>query len=128
MPNKTPLTFEQAMTRAESFVSHKKKLPWLLDRAVRKAEKHYESLLASWESFHIFIRLIREWLAGAYSAPGPSIVMAVAAVFYFVSPLDLIPDATPVLGLVDDVLMINSAARKNLRVISNFRNWEVSFR
>ncbi len=38
------------MTRAELYVGHKKKLPWLLDKATCKAAQHYESLLASWES------------------------------------------------------------------------------
>jgi len=128
MPTKRVLTFERAMTRAQSYVGHKEKLPWLLDKATGKAEQHYESLLASWESFQLFIRLIRCWLAGTYPAPVQSILMAVGAVIYFVSSFDLIPDAVPVLGFVDDVCLINSAARANLRVISSFRNWEVSFR
>ena len=116
------------MTRAESYVSHKENLPWLLAKATRKAGQHYESLLASWESFQAFIRLIRCWLAGTYAVPVQSVLMAVGAVIYFVSSFDLIPDAVPVLGFVDDVCLINSAARANLRVISSFRNWEVSFR
>lgn len=128
MPTKTALTFERAMTRAESYVGHKEKLPWLLDKATLKAEQHYESLLASWESFQVFIRLIRCWLADTYAVPVQSILMAAGAVIYFVSSFDLIPDSVPVLGLVDDVCVINSVARANLRVISSFRNWEVSFR
>jgi len=114
------------MTRAGSYIRHKEKLPWLLDKAACKAEQHYESLLASWESFQVFIRLIRYWLSGTYAVPVQSVLMAVGAVIYFVSSFDLIPDAAPVLGLVDDVCVINSAARANLRVISGFRNWEVS--
>jgi hypothetical protein len=54
--------------------------------------------------------------------------MAVAAVIYFVSPFDLIPDAVPVLGLIDDASVIASVARANIAVISSFRKWEVSFR
>ena len=126
MPTKTALTFERAMTRAKSYVGHKEKLLWLLNKATRKAEQHYESLIASWESFQVFIRLTRCWLADTYAAPVQSILMAVGAVVYFVSSFDLILDAVPVLGLVDDVWAINSVARANLRVISSFRNWEVS--
>ena len=126
MRTKSVLTFERAMTRAGSYVRHKEKLPWLLDKAACKAEQHYESLLASWESFQVFIRLIQCWLAGTYAVPVQSVLMTVGAVIYFVSSFDLIPDAAPVLGLVDDVYVINSVARANLRVISSFRNWEVS--
>jgi uncharacterized membrane protein YkvA (DUF1232 family) len=128
MLTKRALTFERAMTRAELFVDHKERLPWLLGKATHKAKEHYESLLASWESLQVFIRLIRCWLAGTYAAPVRSILMAVGAVIYFVSSFDLIPDAVPVLGLVDDVWAINSVARANLRVISSFRNWEVSLK
>lgn len=32
------------------------------------------------------------------------------------------------LGLVDDALVIITAARANLRAISSFRNWEGSFK
>jgi uncharacterized membrane protein YkvA (DUF1232 family) len=108
MPTKTALTFERAMTRAESYVGHKEKLPWLLDKAARKAEQYYESLLASWESFQILIHLIRSWLAGTCSVPVQSILMAAGGVIYFVSSFDLIPDAVPGLGLVDHVWVINS--------------------
>ena len=128
MPTKTALTFERTMIRAESYVGHKEKLPFLLNKAIRKAEQHYLSLPAFWETFPVFIRLIRCWLADTYAVPGQSILMAVGAVIYFVSSFDLIPDALPVLGLVDDVWVINSVASANLRVISSFRNWEVSFR
>ena len=126
MPKNTVLTFERAMTRAESYVNHKGRLPWLLDKATHKAEQHYQSLLASWESLQVFIRLIRCWLADTNTVPVQTILMAVGAVIYFVNSFDLIPDSVPVLGLVDDVWAINSVARANLGVISSFRNWEVS--
>jgi uncharacterized membrane protein YkvA (DUF1232 family) len=126
MPTKSALTFERAMTRAELYVGHKEKLPGLLGKATHKAKQHYLSLLESWESFHVLIRLIRCWLADTHAVPVQTILMAVGAVIYFVNSFDLIPDAVPVLGLVDDVWAINSVARANLRVISRFRNWEVS--
>src|SRR5713226_6123991 len=126
MPKKTPLTFEQAMRKAELYVGHKGRLLWLVEKATNKAEQHYESLLALWESFQILLRLIRSWLAAKYCAPAASILMAVAAVIYFVSPFDLIPDAVPVLGLIDDESVIALVARANIEVISKFRKWEIS--
>jgi uncharacterized membrane protein YkvA (DUF1232 family) len=64
---------------------------------------------------------------GKFSAPANSILMAIAAVIYFVSPFDLVPDSIPVLGLVDDTSVITSVARANLALISNFRKWETHF-
>jgi uncharacterized membrane protein YkvA (DUF1232 family) len=121
----TPLTFEQATIRAESYVGHEEKLRCLLEKATRKSEKCYDFLLAPWESFQIFIRLLRAHLAGKFHAPADSILMLVAAVIYFVSPFDLIPDSVPVLGLIDDAALITCVAKANLNLISSFRTWEI---
>jgi uncharacterized membrane protein YkvA (DUF1232 family) len=127
MKKRAPLTFERATTRAESYLGHKEKLLWLLEKATRKSKRCYEFLLAPWESLQIFLRLLRAHLAGKFCAPTDSILMVVAAVIYFVSPLDLIPDPIPVLGLIDDGSVIMYVARANRGLISNFRKWEILF-
>ncbi len=125
MKKKSPLTFEQATIRAESYVGHKEELLWLVEKATRKADRCYEFLLAPWESLQIFLRLLRARLAGKFCAPADSILMVVAAVIYFVSTFDLVPDSIPVLGLIDDASVITWVARTNLTLISNFRKWEI---
>jgi uncharacterized membrane protein YkvA (DUF1232 family) len=62
---------------------------------------------------------------GKFQAPADSILMLVAAVIYFVSPFDLIPDSVPVLGLIDDAALITCVAKANLNIISSFRTWEI---
>ena len=122
---KAPLTFEEATLRAASYLGHKEKLRGLLEVTSNKSERYYEALLASWESLQIFIRMLRAWASGSYCAPTDSILMIVAAVIYFVSPFDLIPDGIPVFGFMDDVAVIAFVAKANLTAISNFRNWEI---
>jgi uncharacterized membrane protein YkvA (DUF1232 family) len=121
----TPLTFEQAKITAESYVGDDEKLLCLVEKATRKSEKCYEFLLAPWESLQIFLRLLRAQLAGKFRAPADSILMIIAAVIYFVSPFDLIPDSVPVLGLIDDAALITCVAKANLNLISSFRRWEI---
>ena len=121
----TTVTFEQARISAESYVGHEEKLCCLLEKAARKSEKCYEFLLAPWESLQIFLRLLRAHLAGKFHSPPDSILMIIAAVIYFVSPFDLIPDSIPVLGLIDDAAVITFVAKANLTLISNFRTWEI---
>ena len=125
MKKKAPLTFEQATKEAVPYVRHEKKLLWLLAKATRKSQRCYEFLLAPWESWQIFLRLIRAYLVDKFRAPADSILVVVAAVIYFVSPFDLIPDSIPVLGLIDDASVITCVARANLTLISNFRKWEI---
>ena len=127
MKKKTPLTFEQAMLKAASYVGRKEKLRRLLEIASRKSQRYYESLLAPWESLRIFFRMIRACVTGKYCAPADSILMVVAAVIYFLSPFDLVPDAIPVFGLIDDAAVMTCVARANLTAISNFRKWEILF-
>jgi uncharacterized membrane protein YkvA (DUF1232 family) len=38
--------------------------------------------------------------------PAVSRVLLVAAIAYFLSPIDLIPDVIPVLGLLDDIVIV----------------------
>jgi uncharacterized membrane protein YkvA (DUF1232 family) len=124
MKEKAILTLGQAKREAKSYTGHKEKLLSLIDEGARKSEQCYEFLLAPWESLQIFFRLLHAQLAGKFTAPAEATLAIVAAVVYFVSPLDLIPDSIPVLGLVDDACVITCVARANLTLISNFRNWE----
>lgn len=125
MKKRATLTFEQAAIKAELYLRHKEKLLWLVEEANRKSAEYYEFLLAPWESLQIFFRLLRAHIAGEFCAPLGSLSMVAAAVVYFVSPFDLIPDSIPVLGLVDDASVLAFVARSNLTLISNFRKWEI---
>jgi uncharacterized membrane protein YkvA (DUF1232 family) len=127
MKDKTPLTFEGAMRRAASYVDRKGRLCRLLASARGKSERHSEDLLAVWETLQIFLRMIRARLTERYCAPANSLLMVIAAVLYFVSPFDLIPDGIPVFGFTDDGAVIALVARTNLTAISNFRKWEILF-
>jgi hypothetical protein len=125
MKKRPALTFEQAEIKAESYLRHKEKLLWLLLKATHKSAQYYEFLLAPWESLQIFVRLLRAHVAGSFCVPAGSLSMIVAAVIYFVSPFDLIPDSIPVFGLVDDASVLAFVAKSNLTLISNFRKWEI---
>jgi uncharacterized membrane protein YkvA (DUF1232 family) len=69
--------------------------------------------------------MLRAWSSGAYrQAPVRTLVLGIAAILYFVSPIDAISDFIPLLGLVDDVTvlaMVLSAIQHDLEA---FRRWE----
>jgi uncharacterized membrane protein YkvA (DUF1232 family) len=127
MKQKIPVTFEQATLKAASYLGRKERLLRLLEIANCKSERYYESLLASWETLQIFFRMTRAWVSGKYCAPADTVLVMVAAIIYFLSPFDLIPDGIPVFGLLDDAAVIGCVARANLTAISNFRKWEILF-
>ena len=56
-------------------------------------------------------RLKRDLVGGALAArdprtPWPARLLALAVVAYALSPVDLIPDAVPILGLLDDLVVV----------------------
>jgi len=70
-------------------------------------------------------RLVRETLRGGYRRlPKRTLVAMVAALIYFVSPLDLLPDVLPLLGFVDDAAVLFWVVRQVRRDIEEFRGWE----
>jgi uncharacterized membrane protein YkvA (DUF1232 family) len=119
-------SLEQAQEKAAECVHSKRKVGRLLSCAIPKARENYKFLLGPWESLQILLRMIRSWLHGRYAPPILTVIAAIAAIIYFVEPLDLIPDAVPVLGYVDDAAVIAIVVRLNLTEISKFRNWEAS--
>ncbi len=52
-------------------------------------------------------RLVKAYAKGDYrDVSKKNIALIVAALLYFISPLDLIPDAIPILGFMDDMAVI----------------------
>jgi uncharacterized membrane protein YkvA (DUF1232 family) len=53
--------------------------------------------------------LVLYLVSKAPRVPARVIAVAVAAIGYLVSPVDAVPDVTPVVGLVDDIAVISGA-------------------
>ena len=55
----------------------------------------------------VMVSLVRSYAKKEYTKiPIGSIISIISALLYFVSPIDLIPDVIPVVGLLDDALVI----------------------
>ena len=70
------------------------------------------------------VRFIAAFASGEYTdVPWRSVVYALGALLYFVSPVDLVPDFIPFFGFTDDVAVVFavlSAVRKDL---TRFERW-----
>ena len=70
-------------------------------------------------------RLIRAYANGSYREISPaSIGLVVAGILYFVTPLDLVPDAIPGAGLVDDFTVLAFVLARLEGELARFTAWE----
>ncbi len=88
---------------AQAMMQDKSRLLALLTQALMKAGSCREALQSVWNRLTALIRLVKAWISGDYrEIPWRSIALSVAAIIYFVNPIDMIPDIIPILGFFDD--------------------------
>jgi uncharacterized membrane protein YkvA (DUF1232 family) len=69
--------------------------------------------------------MVRAYKQGAYKeVPWRSLLLVLAALIYFVSPVDFMPDFLPLLGFTDDVAVILWVYSSIRGDIEKFRGWE----
>lgn len=99
----------------------------LANDALKKAARNQSALGRAWDDLSSLIRLIQAWANGSYRAvPWRSISLAIAALLYFVSPIDAIPDFLPVLGFLDDIFVVTWVMRSIQKDLEKFKIWEQS--
>ncbi|HPS41556.1 MAG TPA: YkvA family protein [Anaerolineaceae bacterium] len=118
----------RARNRAEDYLKDPDRSKRLLEQAVRRANDREGTGGAKadfWTNLKAFFRLTRAYLRGQYTTiPWGSVVMVVAAILYFVSPLDLMPDWFPLAGYVDDAAVLVFVLRQIGKDLQCFVEWE----
>jgi uncharacterized membrane protein YkvA (DUF1232 family) len=79
------------------------------------------------EKFFILGRLLRAYAQGEYrEIPWKSLLLIVAAILYFINPIDIIPDLMPLVGLTDDFAVLFLVYKSIGTDIDKFLEWEKS--
>ncbi len=117
--------YGKSTSKAADYIQSKEKLTGLIDKASIKATGKQGKLKDVWASLLSFFRLIRAFANGSYRQISmQSLLTIVAAVVYFVSPIDLIPDFILGLGLIDDATILAWTIRACASDIAAFLAWE----
>jgi uncharacterized membrane protein YkvA (DUF1232 family) len=118
--------FARALIDAKACLNDSETLLALFnDAAKRAAAVPREPFKEYWPYLQTMLRLIRAHHRGEYDQiPGNALLWIVAALNYLVDPFDLIPDATPVLGFVDDATVIEFVTDKTRQILDDFMMWE----
>ncbi len=121
--------FRSYRARAKDYVRDPAKLEELAASARSKAGSSPSSRIRELgEQVKLLGRLIRAYARREYrDIPFSSIVMVVAGVLYFVTPIDLVPDALPGAGLVDDATILAFVLARLDHELVRFRAWETSW-
>lgn len=120
--------FRKAAAEAESYAKNPERLRKLLVDAREKINHIPRGPFAeTWPYLMGMIRLIRAFHQGEYrDISSPNLLTIIAAIIYFVSPFDLIPDSVPILGHIDDALVVRLALESVRADLDAFMAWETS--
>ncbi len=78
-----------------------------------------------WTDLPLLVRLLRAWKNGSYRGLSVRTLASCAmALLYVLSPVDLIPDFIPGIGLVDDIAVLTFLLHSLAEDLAVFRVWE----
>jgi uncharacterized membrane protein YkvA (DUF1232 family) len=119
------LIFEQAKTRAAKIVTDPKELRRLVKDAIAKMGSREDIARESLDNLRSICRLISAWASGEYRDVSlETVILLIAAVIYFLMPIDAMPDMIPVVGFMDDLAVVGFVVASVRSEIEKFRRWE----
>jgi uncharacterized membrane protein YkvA (DUF1232 family) len=120
--------FATALRRAASMAGKPGRLMMLLSRlAIKLRDVNWKNVNAAnmKGKFYVLGRLIKAYALGRYrNVPWKTVLIVVAAVIYFINPIDLLPDLIPVAGLTDDFAILVWVYNSVSEEIDKFLIWE----
>lgn len=121
---KKPKGFGRFLTIARTYIKDRQTLIRFLD-AVKQYAQSKKNLIRNFKSdIETLASLAKAWIRGVYTEiPKETLILIIAALLYFLSPLDTIPDFLGPLGFTDDatvVLFVMNTIRKE---INKYKEW-----
>jgi uncharacterized membrane protein YkvA (DUF1232 family) len=120
-----PWFFERFTRHAQDGVNDRNSLFSVLETAREKADRNRGAFSEGIDALMAFIRLVLAWVRGEYrDISTKTVVMIVAAIIYFVTPFDAVPDFIPWLGFTDDLTFVLFVLARVREELDKFVGWE----
>ncbi len=117
--------YKKYESKAREYFNDKEKVKDLFNEATQKAETNKDALDEIIEKLQLLLEVLQAWYKGTYKEiPKKSIIMIIASIIYFVSPVDLIPDFIVGAGYVDDAAVIAFAIKQIAEDLEKFKLWK----
>jgi uncharacterized membrane protein YkvA (DUF1232 family) len=120
--------YRRAAIDAEMYARDPNRLRQLVEDSVGKISITPRGPFAdTWPYLMAMIRLLRDYHRAEYRDISESnLHTIIAAILYFVSPFDVIPDWVPVLGHIDDAFVVSLALKSARADLDTFMAWETA--
>jgi uncharacterized membrane protein YkvA (DUF1232 family) len=120
--------FQRVASEAQSCCKDPERLQRLVIQAREKINLIPRGPYAeTWPYLMAMIRLLAAYCRDEYrDVSGHNLQLVVAALVYFVSPFDVIPDSVPIFGHLDDALVVRLALKTVGADLDTFMAWETS--
>lgn len=116
-----PATAEKIKILIESNVLLEKLAVAVYEKIESSVQKYAD--IAS--RLNVLTRLTKAWRNKEYTEVSyVTVFLSVAILLYFVSPIDLMPDFIPIVGGLDDVLLLGFLLKMIDKEIERFLTWE----
>ncbi len=127
--NEPPEGFAHYRTRAAMLIRSPSELRALTQKAACKlssgSTRISHRLRAVRDELELLLALLKAWAEGEYrDVSTRTLITIVAGVFYFVAPLDLVPDFIAGLGLLDDAVVISYVVGMVREELVAFATWQ----
>ena len=122
------LFFKRANIGAVRYARNTKSLFNLVREALDKSGGLSGKNVAAFrEQLSIVTRLLKAYASGEYrQLPWKTLIRVIAVLIYFVSPIDILPDFLPIIGLTDDIALMLWLFSGMGDDIEKFRQWELA--
>ncbi|WP_408009506.1 YkvA family protein [Pseudalkalibacillus sp. A8] len=119
--------FRKMIRRARTLIKNREESGQMVQNVRAKLQKDdiQEALKGFLDRIQALIRLADQYRLGNYrDISKKSMVLVIAGLLYFLSPIDAIPDIIAGLGLVDDLAIISYVWKTVNNEIEQFLEWE----
>lgn len=119
--------FKRSEKEAEKIISDKSATSKKLNEAFDKLKSINDGPIKSIvEDVMLMIDIIGAYIQGIYKQiPLNTVIALLAALVYFVSPIDAIPDFLPGIGYIDDALIIAMTLKFAHADLQIYKNWKM---
>ena len=120
-----PKGFKRFLVQAKQVAASPKGMQRVVKLSTQKLlRRGSEGLAAAREQVSLLIELLSAYVKGDYKeVAGTTVISVVAALLYFIAPLDALPDFLFGWGLLDDAAVISYVSTQLGKELDAFKRW-----